>query len=197
MKKLIICFLLSFTATGVFAQAKNIQGFTIGVNGSSVGSSTNINGSSASIDMGQQTFIPSAELGYYYGVADAVIGLTATYDFVNTKAGQATVNSDSINLVGKNHYSVNLKPGYAITPSTLIYATVGYNSIKGEITGGVLTGSANFSGVGYGVGVVQLVDRNVFLKAEIQQISYESKVVSGVTYQPSSTVGTVGIGYKF
>lgn len=197
MKKLIVCILLASGSAGVFAQANNFQGFSLGLNGSTVGSSTNISGSGASIDIGQQTFSPSAEIGYSYGVLDAVISLTATYDFVDLKSGQATVNSDSINFVGKNHYSINLKPGYVVNPTTLIYATVGYNSVKGEITGGALTGSTNFSGVGYGAGVALLVSSNVFLKAEIQQISYGSKTVNGVTYQPSSTVGTVGIGYKF
>lgn len=189
--------LLVLTSASAFAQGKNFQGFTFGINGSTVGSSTKISDTVASIDMGQQTFIPSAEIGYNYGDSEAVISLTATYDFVNTKAGQATLNSDSVKLIGKNHYSINLKPGYAVTPTTLVYATVGYNSIKGEITGGVFDGSANFSGVGYGIGFAQLFSNNTFLKAEIQQISYGSKTINGVSYQPSSTVGTLGVGYKF
>lgn len=197
MKKLFFAVLCAFTCSYAFAQASNFQGFTIGVNGSSVGSSTTISGGGDSIDMGQQTFIPSGEIGYTYGVGDAAISLTGTYDFVDTKAGQVTVGSTSVKLVGKNHYSFNLKPAYAVTPSTLLYATVGYNSIKGEFTGGGVSGSTNFSGVGYGIGVVQLMSKNVFLKAELQQISYGSKTVDGATYQPSSTIGTLGIGYKF
>lgn len=102
MKNLLAAVFWTFAGSYAFAQANNFQGFTIGVNGSSVGSSTTISGGGDSIDMGQQTFVPSGEIGYTYGAGDAAISLTGTYDFADTKAGQVTAGSTSVKLVGKN-----------------------------------------------------------------------------------------------
>jgi hypothetical protein len=43
-----------------------------------------------------------------------------------------------------------------------------------------------------------MIDKNLYLKLEIQQIAYGSEATFGTALdvKPSSTVGAVGIGYK-
>ncbi len=205
MKKIIAVSALITSAlfsTSVFAQAKNFEGFTAGVNISSVGASTKINGADdfGGFNLGEQSVVPSLEIGYNAAIGNKfVLGVTATYDLAESKSGQVT---DFFQLKAENHYSINLKPGFAVTDSTLIYATVGYNQMTGKVTGNsITTNNTNFSGIGYGIGSMILLDKNIFVKLEVQQIDYSSKsnTIDGtsVSYKPSATVGTIGFGYKF
>jgi len=197
MKKKLLALALLAGSTGVFAQANPFEGFSAGVNVSSVGASTTLS-DSGSINFGQQSIVPALEVGYMYGISkDFGIGLTATYDLSDTKSGSI----DDFNIKGKNHYSINLKPGYVIGNSTMAYVLVGYNAIKGTVNSEGQSASSNFSGFGAGFGVQALIDKNIYLKAEFQQISYGSKTfsdsVGSYSIKPSATVGTIGIGYKF
>lgn len=194
-KNLLAATLLSVAATGAFAQAKNFEGFTVGVNVSTVGASTNATVDGETIGFGSQSFVPSGEIGYNYAATEnIVLGLTATYDFTKTNAGQL---GNSYTLEMKDRYSVNFKPGYAVTKEAMVYALVGYNSGTGQITN--VSGTKNFTGIGYGFGTSVLLDKNIFVKAEVQRIDFGSVAAWGdiVSIKPSATVGTLGLGYKF
>jgi opacity protein-like surface antigen len=199
MKKRLLALALLAGSTGVFAQANPFEGFSAGVNVSSVGASTELSGDGGgSLNFGQQSIVPSLEVGYMFGISkEFALGLTATYDLADTKAGSA----DGFNIKGKNHYSINLKPGYVIGNSTMAYVLLGYNATKGTISSDGQSASSNFSGFGAGFGVQTLIDKNIYLKAEFQQITYSSKTftdgVGSFNAKPSATVGTIGVGYKF
>lgn len=199
MKKKLLALALLAGSTGVFAQASNFAGFTAGVNVSSVGGTSTLSSTGSSIDFGQQTFVPGVELGYNYAAdKNIVLGLTATYDFVDSKLGQAgDPDLGTINFQGQNRMSINFKPGYVVAPNTMVYATVGYNQMKTKATFGSASTSKNLNGIGYGLGVSVMVDKNIFVKAEVQQINFDSWSDSGVSLKPNLTVGTIGIGYKF
>ncbi len=195
MKKKLLALALLVGSTGVFAQAKNFEGFTAGINVSSVGANTKATVDGETINFGSQSFVPSVELGYNYAIDDKfVLGLTGTYDFTKTDAGQL---GNSYTLQMENHYSINLKPGYVVSPNAMIYATVGYNSGTGKITN--VDGTKSFNGIGYGFGATLLLDKNIFMKIEAQRIDYNTQAAWGdiVNLKPSATVGTIGIGYKF
>jgi len=191
-KQLLALAMTSVVSAGAMAQANVFEGFSAGVSVSSVGSTTEISGAEGSANMGQQSVGPTIEAGYTFGVSkDFAVGLTATYDLSDTKSGSV----DGFNFKGKNHYSVNLKPGY-VTGNTMIYAILGYHGMKGTANDLGESASLNFNGFGAGAGVAVLLTKNVFVKAEAQQITYTSKT-DGATFKPNATVGTIGIGYKF
>jgi len=198
-KQLLIASAFVLASTGAFAQANNFEGFTAGVNVSSVGGTTKLSSDFGSVDMGQQSVVAGAELGYNFAASkEMVLGLTATYDFVNNNLGQGNVSGEGFNLKGENRYSINFKPGYVITPSTMVYATVGYNSMSGKLTGSSgASVSKTVTGIGYGVGLAVMTSKNVFVKAEVQQINFNSVGAGDATFQPNLTVGTIGVGYKF
>lgn len=196
-KKLLVAALFSISATGVMAQtnsaANPFEGPSVGVNVSSVGGSTDLSGST-SANMGQQSVVPTVEAGYAFGLTKEIaLGLTGTYDLADTKGGTA----GNTNLVGKKHYSINLKPGYVIGTSNMLYALLGYNRMSGTLNNNGYTGTSNLNGIGYGIGIETLLDKNIYLKVEGQQVKYSSSTVSGLTYKPSTTIATLGIGYKF
>jgi opacity protein-like surface antigen len=193
-KKLLVAALFSVSATGAMAQANPFEGFNAGVSVSSVGSSTTLTLYGDSLNLEQQSMVPTLDVGYTYGVTkEFALGISATYDLADTKTGSVA----GLNFKGKNHYSVNLKPGYVVGSSTMVYAILGYNSVKGQASFEGDSASTNFNGIGAGVGIAVLIDKNIYLKAEAQQITYNSKKDGDLTYKLSSTVGTIGIGYKF
>lgn len=194
MKKTALAISL-FTAviSNAHAQANPFEGPSIGVSVSSVGGSTDLSGS-RSANMGQQSVVPTADAGYAFGInKDLSLGLTGTFDLADTKGG----NDGSANLVGKKHYSINLKPGYVLAPNTMMYALLGYNRMQGTLNNNGTTGYSNLNGIGYGLGLQVLLDKNVYVKLEGQQVKYTSSTISGITYKPSTTIATLGLGYKF
>ncbi len=193
MKKSALIVALVATSTIALAQENPFEGPSIGVNVSSVGGSTNISGN-RSANIGEQSVVPAAELGYTYGASKEIaLGLTGTYDLADTKGG----SGGSGNLVGKKHYSINFKPGYVLGSSAMLYALVGYNRMQGTFNDGGYTGYSNLNGIGYGIGIQALLDKHFYVKLEGQQVQYSSASVGGITYKPSTTIATLGVGYKF
>ena len=201
MNKKILALSLLVSSASVFAQANPFEGFSAGVSVSSVGASTTLSGNDAfagaSANFGQQSIVPTIEAGYTFGISkEFALGITATYDLADTKAGSVS----GFNVKGKNHYSINLKPGYVIGNSTMAYALVGYNATKGTVNIDGESASSNFSGIGAGLGIQTLIDKNIYIKAEVQQITYNTKTGffgADINVKPSATVGTIGVGYKF
>lgn len=192
-KKLLVAALFTAASAGAFAQANQFEGASVGVDVSSVGASTSVSGN-GSANMGQQSVVPTIEAGYTIGVSkDIALGFTATYDLAETKGGSA----DNYNFKGKNHYSINFKPGFVVGSSTMVYALIGYNGMQGTANDRGRTSTQSFNGMGAGFGVQTMVDKNVYVKAEAQQVTYSSSTNSGLTYKPSETIGTIGLGYKF
>ena len=194
-KNLLVAALLSVAATGAMAQAKSFEGFSVGVNGSVVGNTTQLTSSGVPLNVGDSNFIPAAEVGYTHAITDKfTLGISGTYDLIEANAGKI---SSTLQMKGKNHYSVNLKPGYAVSKETLVYALVGYNSLEGSITN--VSGTTTFTGIGYGVGAQVMFTNNIFGKVEVQQVQYDSKGTFGgaLNVKPVSNIGTIGVGYKF
>jgi len=186
----LISFFISSTA---FSQASNFEGFTAGFNLSAIGGTTEISGAGNSVNYGQQSFVPGAEIGYNFAATNnVVLGITATYDFSDIKLGQ----DGDLNFKGQNRMSLNFKPGYVVSPNTIIYATVGYNTMDVKASIPSSSNTKNLSGVGYGLGAAVMLTKNTFFKAEVQQVSFNSWN-DGASLTPSLTIGTVGIGYKF
>jgi opacity protein-like surface antigen len=193
-KKLLVASLLSVAATGAFAQTNAFEGFSAGVKVSSVGASTTVASANDSVNFGQQSIVPTLEVGYAYGLSKEIsLGLTATYDLAEAKAGSA----NDVNLKNTDHYSINFKPGYVFNNTTMVYAILGYNSMTGKASSGGYSANTTFNGFGAGLGIQALLTKNVYIQAEAQQITYSGVTKMGTTYTPSATVGTVGVGYKF
>lgn len=195
--KLLATTAFSLMTSGAIAQsnppANPFEGASAGISISSVGASTELTGTQ-SANMGHQSAVPAINVGYAFGVSKEVaLGLTGTYDLADTKGG----SSGSANLVGKKHWSVNFKPGYVFGSSTMVYALVGYNWMEATLNNSGATSKSDLSGFGYGLGIEALLDKNVYVKLEGQQVTYTNASLSGLTYRPSTTLATLGLGYKF
>lgn len=205
--KILALTLLSTVTGGALAQSNAFEGFTAGLNISSIGSTTTLIDPDSKVDLGQQSAVPGVELGYNIGFGtNFVLGLTTSYDFANTKLGTISDPEGSSVFKGENRMSINLKPGFLITPTSMIYAIVGYNAMPTKINANSSTASPasesfskTLNGIGYGAGIAVMVNKNIFFKAEVQQINFSSWNPDGeiASLKPNLTVGTIGIGYKF
>jgi opacity protein-like surface antigen len=176
-----------------FAQAKNFEGFSIGLNAS--------NSSAASKDSDGKykgsTILTSIDFGYTQAFSEqATLGVVATIDLDKTKSGSYDVGYD---IRGKNHFSINFQPGYAISKDVLVYGNLGVHQITMSITNDNI-GKKTFTGYGYGLGAQIAINKSLYVKAEVQQVNYQQKNssnVDGDDLKPLTTLGIVGVGYRF
>ena len=200
MKKILIATAVAATlaAPQVFAQANNFTGLSVGANVNLATTSTEFRGGGFSSKLGDTS--QNASLQAAYGLAlgnSGVLGFGGTYGLGDLKAGTVSGGGLSMDMKAKDMYSIYVEPGYAVNNSTLAYAKIAYLGMKGEASSGGATASESFNGVGYGAGIRTMLNKNLFLQVEFMQADYSEKTFSGVSYKPSASTGTIGIGYKF
>lgn len=187
-RTLLIAASIAIAAPQVFAQAKNFEGFSLGVNGESTSSTTTAigTGSDSSTATGlnlqaQYTFALNPQFA---------LGLGASLGTSSLNTG--TVNA--INYSSKNRSSFDLMPAYALSDTTLLYGKL--SALSGTVAAVDATGTettASLSGVGYGLGVRHLLDKNVFVQGDIATNRYNDVSNTGL----SATVYSIGVGYRF
>ena len=253
MKKVIIALSIMSASTVVMADAKNFAGFNaaLGINAVSTTHDVNYSTSQTGVDTNlgdpatlnsssitplgsKQSIVPSISLGYNFALDQKfLIGLEANYDLskgpkhASTDNETVSVYTDSYSgnttLRQKNHWSLAVKPGYALTKDVMVYAKLAYHNAKLDINSTSsnnddLSVSFKQKGMGFGAGTEINLNKNLFLRAEIEQITYKSKSASRETPAPDlqqgndyvmlngtdtisaktkSTVGTISIGYRF
>jgi opacity protein-like surface antigen len=188
MKKNIVVAMLiagSCISMSAFSQGKNFEGYSVALNASSSSSNTERNTAGLLENFGDspQNFILQAAYGLPMG-GSGVFGLGGTYTLADFNAGP---------IKGKDRYSLYLEPGLMANDSTLIYGKASYINMKGEVA----AGSANFDGLGYGLGLRIAFGKTAFWQLEFTQSDYNSKNIAGITYKPTSFNRTLGIGYRF
>lgn len=107
--------------------------------------------------------------GVYDSGTGCVEGDCNTYSWESTAEGSyrvadRTVNENSLG----NKIFIALKPSYAITDSTMIYAKVSYNQSKADLG----TEKVTVRGVGFGAGFETNLSKNWFLRGEIESVKY-------------------------
>jgi opacity protein-like surface antigen len=166
---------------------------------------------------GNQDVIGALNVWYGFNVTPSVVvQIGATYDLGDTEGASSSYSypgySSSSTFEESNHYSIYVAPGYRVTPKTLVYGKIAYHGMKGKESWSNSDGdsntwfSKNFSGWGFGAGVSTMLTDNIFLYAEAQRVMYDEKTIysnSGEgwtdteTVKPTSTIGSIGIGWNF
>ena len=200
MKKLFLAAVIGAALVPqAFAQGRNFEGFSVGINGSSSSVSTEATGTGVSGKFGDSS--ENFSLQAAYGVSmggNGVLGVGGTYTLADFNAGNIASGSANVSLKGKDMYSLYVEPGFLVSPSTLIFAKAAYISMKGETSGsGVPAGSENFDGLGYGAGVRMSFGKTAFWQFELTQSDYNAKNISALSLKPSAFNRTIGIGFRF
>jgi hypothetical protein len=173
------------------AQSSNFEGVSVAVNYNMATLTTEIDNTTA---LGESSNNASIQGSYSFALSEkTLLSVGATYALGDLKAGSIT---STFEIKAKNLYTVYVEPAYVIG-ATALYAKLAYIAMKGEATASGVSDSVNFNGTGYGFGVRTILDKNVFIQVEIMNAKFNSKTPDSVVIEPSGTVGTIGVGYKF
>jgi opacity protein-like surface antigen len=182
----------TLAASSAFAaEPSNLSGFSVGTNVEfSNGSSSATDGTS---DNGRTTAL-GLQGRYDFAVApNFAVGLGASYSSGNHKAG--TYASGAPATIG-NRYSLDVIPTFALSNNTQLFGKL--SSIYGNAASDDGSSTADVQGVGYGVGVRQMLDKNMYV-----QVAYDLNKFKDATFNTGTTtslqenVFSVGVGYKF
>lgn len=175
----------------------------------------------------QSSFIGKIEGGWSKSVEKYNLATSIFYVIGNQNAGSNNWGisfadgSDSASIHGsqsftlKNTWGINLEPGYYVSDTTLGYlkfswfnstisssANLGYNyNIAPHSGSGGAVANTSFviNGVGYGLGLKQVLSDKLYGYLEYQYVYYGSvyDTVVEARYKPAQNIGLIGLGYKF
>ena len=196
MKKIIaLAAIAAAYSTSAFAQVSNFEGFS---------AATNLTYSKASVASSQDFSLSdkstgvNLQAGYGFAMdASTVITVGAQYALSDAKAGDYTNPTGSVKL--KKQTSFYIEPGFLLNPTTLVYGKVSYDSASANAIEASATYKADIKGIGYGFGARTMLDKNLFVQAEVKKTSFGEESFPGDTakFKVKNTVASVGIGYKF
>ena len=116
------------------------------------------------------------------------------YDFNSSTVIPSSETGDTDYKL-KNHYSVNIEPGYAFSDKTLGYLKLAYHNANAYYT--TESVDQSITGTGYGFGAKYFLSENLYLNFEFQTIKYNSFTVSTYDIEHKTQLTTIGVGYKF
>jgi len=191
----------SFAAPQAFAQAKNLEGLSVGGNLNLISTTTEaplgvyrLNG------IGQGATNAGLQAAYSYAVSDVfLLSVGGTYNLGDVDAGTYTSNGSTITFSLQNGMSLYAEPGFMLNDKNLGYAKVSYNRASAKGQTGAISSTQDITGNGFGFGIRTLLSKNLFLQVEVDRIQFGSARFSGATedFKSSATMGSLGIGYKF
>jgi Outer membrane protein beta-barrel domain len=204
MKKIFIAAAVaaSFLGSQAFAQTNNFRGFSAGLNLNLAGSVTELSDSTGKVKIGDTSQNAGLQAAYTFAPSEQfAIGIGATYSLSDLNAGSGSSGTTTYEFKAKDIYTVYVEPGFVIGNNTLGYAKLAYTGTRADtkatVSGVTTTATDNFNGSGYGAGIRTLLDKNVYLQVEFMQVTMNELTRNGVTLKPTSTLGTIGLGYKF
>ncbi len=178
------------------------SGFYAGLGLGAVGANFSSSSIKSNWADGQNNTVGMVDVGYAAQInPNWGVGLGATIDMNETKSGEGEPGNSRVRI--KDHYAVYVQPFLNLTPSTSVFGKLGYHSMKGEVSDNTFARSNSYHGVGYGLGVKTMVNRNVYLQAEATWVDYDSKTFFGTVskidfdYEFKTTAGVVTVGYQF
>jgi len=198
--------LLSNNSSGKF------NGLSIGLSGllksSSIKSIASWGGESGTFDsVGQQNLGASIFTDYAFRLSDRTLFLVGgTYDLNDSESFKVTGNGSEAKVKEKKHYSIFIAPAYQMSQNSLGYLKVAYhqaefeniNSLTSKYLGYANTRySKDFNGYGIGLGFRTLIADNFYGNLEVQRVFYGKEDIYPATFDVSSTIGSLGISYKF
>ena len=156
-----------------------------------------------------KSFIGEMSAGYSQSFGRFNLAAGAYYTLGNQKAG-SHMDGDfktSVHMKLRNTWGLSIEPGFNLSESTLIYASLGYSGTKAHFieydTKGIFPWEKDLKGFSLGAGVKHKFTPNLYGVATIRQTHFKSGTIdfSGIypqaPFKPSVLSGIIGIGYRF
>ena len=192
MKTLIKSSLLGLALVSTASMAANFAGPEAGVSVTMNGGATSYTTNNKDSTLGGSSLGFRLHGGYGFDISnDAVVLLGLDYNATDIAVGKLNGVSGKIS----NSWSLSAAPGMLLNDKTLAYVKLSYEAGNLESSGD--SDEESISGVGYGVGLRTEINKTTFLQTEIKQVNYKKITSDGVDFTPSTTVGSVGVVFKF
>lgn len=159
-----------------------------------------VTGTISTDNLKENNWVPVLDLSYGINASkDFVFALGGTYSLTDSKM-------DGRDYKGKlkDHYSIYLEPTYLLNDKTGVFLNLSYNNAKdtAKAASDGVTVSKDVSGYGYGVGIKNFIDKNLFVKAQLNYVKYGSDNIIAsdgdpTTISPKTTTALISVGYKF
>ena len=205
------------SSTSLMAQSKSFEGASIGLFGSMIGAEvdgkiTDSNGAVSTGSIGKVTPVAGLDASYTFATgSNGFFGIGATYLAGEAEfgLGNADSSSDATKTFKgkiKDHYTVYIQPGYAVSKDSAVYGKLSYNHADFNVSNAVKQ-PGNLEGWGAGIGLKTFLTSNTFVQAEASYTEYDNltatRTATGGTGlvtasgTPTIAAGTITIGYKF
>jgi len=199
MKKFIFIAISTLLSSVAGAQTSNFTGLSVG--GNVEFKSTTLKGTDSGTEfsgIGNQNIIGSVSADYGFEIGkDSVLLVGGKYDLQTTNIVSVTDSGSTTKINEKGHYSIFVAPGILLNDKTLGYAKLSYESAKFDLDVTNSIGAQSITGIGYGLGIRTHLSGNWYANVEAGRIVYSGKDISSTTVTTGSTVGLVGLSYKF
>lgn len=211
--------LASFLVPNASAQPNDFQGASVAIGGAFVSGKTELSGGSPNLaqqeySLGDYSMIDIVDVSYSQVIMNKwLMGIGATYDLRKTEIGRSHAligNCDFCADIGiSHHYSIYLKPEYAVADNVAIYAKLGYhwakNSIKdpnGQLFNWSVDNEVDIAGLGYGFGAIFLLCKHAFVSGEFQIVNYGTIThydIGGgpIAVKNTTATGILSLGLKY
>ena len=157
--------------------------------------------------VGQQNLGAGLFADYALRVSDRALFLVGgAYDLTESESFKISGKGSEAKVKEKKHYSVYIAPAYQMSQTSLGYVKLAYHQAEFENINSLTRtqlGFANtryskdFNGYGIGLGFRTLIADNFYGNLEVQRVFYSRENVSPVAFDADSTIGSLGISYKF
>ena len=183
---------LAFVSTASMAQLSNFTGWEAGASLNANKAKTK--GSSASVSVEDSNNNASLSLHGGYGLAlnndyALLFGLDVTTNKI--KSGEFSRAS----IYFKTPYSVSVAPAMLLNDNTLLYVKLSHEAA--DLTSSANDNKLSIKGYGLGVGGRYLLNKGMYVQAELKGINYKDTDDSIYTFKNSNTQVNIGIGFNF
>lgn len=196
--------LVAFASSSVFAQSENFTGLSTTL------SLKRIDASYYADIFGGTAYTGDIKASYGIQLSkDIILNFGASLGLGSPKINNSYY-SDTYNYSSKlkSAASISIEPGVLISSETLLYGKISHETAKvagTENIDGVSTSYSNKkNGLGLGLGVKTMMNKNTFFQFEISSVSYNGNIAdgSGIYFgelggRYKVTSGSIGVGYKF
>jgi len=199
MKKAVVMLSALFLANQAFAETKNFEGFSVGLNAEMMSTTLKLKVDDATFEgVGRQDVVASLAGDYGFGITqNTVLLVGAKYFFPDAELLKITANGLSVSAKQENHFSIYAAPGYTFNENTLGYVKVSYENFDGKISEEGINESQSLNGVGLGFGFRVKLQDNLYANLEAGKLFYTENSFNGLSTDTGATTGTLGLSYKF
>jgi outer membrane immunogenic protein len=174
------------------ANAADFNGPYVGFGGGLDKSDFSLNGGSNKDDVSATGFSPAVFGGYQKNLNGIILGAEA--DIAYNTSGYT---EQGVHLSDDWNYGVKLRPGYAFTPNTAVFATAGL--IWGDFRSKTPSFNDNETQFGYslGGGLETYVNDRFSVRTDYEHGFFDDYHVNGVKVTPATDTFRVSVGYHF